>query len=79
MEALKAIITVILVICAVLMITVVLLQKSRSAGMGAAFGSETTSFTSKGKAASREAKLQKMTVYLGVAIGVLAIILSIIS
>ena len=79
MEALKVIITVILVIVAILLITVVLLQKSKTAGMGAAFGSDTTSFTSKGKAASREAKLQKMTVYLGIALGVLAILLSIIS
>ena len=79
MQTLKAIITVVLVIVAALLIVVVLLQKTHSAGMGAAFGSDTTSFTTKGKAASREAKLQKMTIYLGITLGVLAILLSLIS
>jgi preprotein translocase subunit SecG len=45
--------------------------------MGAAFGGETTSFTTKGKAASREAKLQKLTIILAVTVGVLALVLTI--
>ncbi len=70
------IITIALVVISVLMVVVVLLQKTKSSGMGAAFGSETESFTSKGKAASREAKLQKITVVLAIIMGVLAIALT---
>ena len=72
------IITILLVIASVLMITVVLMQKSKSAGMGSAFGSDSQSFTAKGRAASRDAKLKKITVILAIVIGVLAIALAVI-
>ena len=52
--------------------------KTKSAGAGAAFGAETQSFTARGKAASREAKLQRTTVVLAIVLGVLAIALAII-
>lgn len=55
----------------------VLVQKTKSAGVGSAFGGDTASFTAKGKAASREAKLQKLTIILSVIFGVLAIALAI--
>jgi preprotein translocase subunit SecG len=45
--------------------------------MSAAFGGETSSFTNKGKAAGREAKLQKLTIALAIAVGVLALVLTI--
>jgi protein translocase SecG subunit len=61
----------------VLLIIVVLVQKTKSSGMGAAFGGDTASFTAKGKAASREAKLQKVTIGLAIALGVLALLLTI--
>ena len=66
-----------LLLISLLLVVVVLLQKTKSSGMGAAFGGETTSFTAKGKAASREAKLQKLTIILASTVGVLAIVLTI--
>lgn len=78
METLSTIITIALVIVSVFLIVVVLLQKSKSAGMGSAFGGDTQSFTAKGKAASREAKLQKLTIILAAILGVLAIVLAMV-
>ena len=78
MEIAANIVTIILLIVSVLMIVVVLLQKTKSAGMGSAFGGDTQSFTAKGKAASREAKLQKLTIILAVILGVFAIVLAVI-
>ena len=65
----------ILLLCAVFLVVSVLLQKTKSAGLGAAYGSETMSFSQRGKAASKEAKLQKITVILAIVIAVLAIAL----
>lgn len=79
MSVLTSIITALLVLVAIAIIIVVLVQKSSSGGAGAAFGSDTASFTTKGKSASREAKLKKITIILGVAFGVLALILATIS
>lgn len=78
METLATIITILLLIVSVLLIIVVLMQKSKSSGMGSAFGSDTQSFTAKGRAASKEAKLQKLTVIFGIILGVLAILLTIV-
>ena len=77
MELAATITKIALVVISILLVVVVLLQKTKSGGMGAAFGGETSSFTSKGKAASREAKLQKLTIILGIAVGVLALVLTI--
>lgn len=79
MEVVATIIKIVLVIISILLIIAVLLQKTKSAGMGSAFGGDTASFTAKGKAASREAKLQKLTIGLSIAMGVLAILLTIFS
>lgn len=77
MTLLSNIITIALILVAIAIIIVVLVQKTKSAGVGSAFGGDTASFTSKGKAASREAKLQKLTIILSVIFGVLAIALAI--
>ena len=77
MTLLSNIITVALILVAIAIIIVVLVQKTKSAGLGSAYGGDTGSFTAKGKAASREAKLQKLTIILGVVFGVLAIALAI--
>ena len=77
METAALIIRIALMLISVLLIVVVLLQKTKSSGLGSSFGGETTSFTQKGKAASREAKLQKLTVVLASTVGVLAIVLTI--
>lgn len=79
MNVVSTIITIALVIVAILLIVVVLMQKTKSAGMGSAFGGDTASFTAKGKAASREAKLQKLTIIFGIILGVLAVALTIFS
>ena len=78
MEVVSTVITIALLVVAILLIVVVLMQKTKSAGMGSAFGGDTQSFTARGKAASREAKLQKATVILAIVLGVLAIALAII-
>ena len=68
----------VLVLASVLMCVVVLVQQTKSSGIGAGFGSDTVSFSQRGKAASREAKLQKITVVLAIVIAVLAITLLLI-
>lgn len=78
METLALVIRIALLVISVLLVVVVLLQKTKSSGLGASFGGETTSFTAKGKAASREAKLQKLTIILAVIVGVLALVLTVV-
>ena len=77
METAALIIRIALMLISVLLIVVVLLQKTKSSGLGSSFGGETTSFTQKGKAASREAKVQKLTIVLAIIVGVLALVLTI--
>lgn len=78
METLALVIRIALLVISVLLVVVVLLQKTKSSGLGASFGGETASFTAKGKAASREAKLQKLTIALAAVVGVLALVLTIL-
>ena len=68
-------IQIILVLASIAMIFVVLSQKSKSAGLGAAYGSETEVFGARGREAAKDKKLQKITVYISVVIAVLAIVL----
>ena len=79
MDILMWIITGILVVASILMCVVVLIQQTKSSGLGAAYGGDTVSFSQRGKAASREAKLQKITVVLAIIIAVMAIALMIIA
>jgi preprotein translocase subunit SecG len=79
MEVLMWIITGILVLSSVLMCVVVLIQQTKSSGLGAAYCGDTVSFSQRGKAASREAKLQKITVVLAIVIAVMAIALMLIA
>ncbi len=69
----------ILVLSSILMCVVVLIQQTKSSGLGAAYGGDTVSFSQRGKAASREAKLQKITVVLAIVIAVMAIALLLIA
>ena len=78
MEVVKIIVNFLLLIAAVLLVIVVLLQDSKSSGLGSAFGSETTSISVRGKKASREKQLQKLTVILGIVVAVLAIVMLLI-
>mgnify|MGYP002625858439 FL=1 len=79
MDILMWIITGILVVSSILMCVVVLIQQTKSSGLGAAYGGDTVSFSQRGKAASREAKLQKITVVLAIIIAVMAIALMFIA
>ncbi|MBQ3201842.1 MAG: preprotein translocase subunit SecG [Clostridia bacterium] len=76
---LSIIINIVLILASIALIAVVLLQQTKSAGLGGAFGGDTASFTARGRAASKEAKLQKITVILAAVIGVLAIAMMIIA
>ena len=78
MDILMWVVAGILVLSSILMCVVVLIQQTKSSGLGAAYGSDTVSFSQRGKAASREAKLQKITVVLAIVIAVLAIALLLI-
>lgn len=75
MNILQNIVNILLLVAAILLVVVVLLQDSKNSGLGSAFGSETTAITARGKKASRERQLQKITVILGIAVGVLAILM----
>ena len=79
MDILMWIITGILVLSSVLMCVIVLIQQTKSSGLGAAYGGDTVSFSQRGKAASREAKLQKITVVLAIVIAVMAIAVLVIA
>ncbi|HPF53971.1 MAG TPA: preprotein translocase subunit SecG [Eubacteriales bacterium] len=78
MELASEIIQYVLVAISVILIALVLIQKTKSAGLGAAYGSDTESFTTRGKAAKREAKLQKYTLIASIIFGVLALALVIL-
>ncbi|MBQ9833098.1 MAG: preprotein translocase subunit SecG [Clostridia bacterium] len=77
-EGVKTAIIVVIVLCALVLIAAVLMQQTKSAGLGGAFGGDTQSFTARGKAASKEAKLQKITLITAIAITVLTILLAIL-
>ena len=66
MTTLNIILTSILVLCSIVLIAAVLMQQTKS-------------FTARGQAASREAKLQKITVVAAIIIGVLAILIMILA
>ncbi len=78
MEVVKIINVVLLLIAAILLVVVVLMQDSKNSGLGSAFGSETTALSVRGKKASREKQLQKITVILAIVIAVLAIFMLLI-
>ncbi|MDR0841452.1 MAG: preprotein translocase subunit SecG [Christensenellaceae bacterium] len=78
MATLNIILTIVLVLCSIVLITAVLMQQSKSGGLGESFGGATQSFTARGQRASKEAKLQKITVYSAIVIGILAIAIMII-
>ena len=78
MEILSLVLNIVLAVCAVGLIVVILIQKTKSGGLGAAFGGETPSFGARGRAVSRESKLQTVTVVLSIIIGVLALALLIV-
>lgn len=75
MDIFEIIVNFLLLIAAVLLVIVVLLQDSKSSGLGGAFGGETTQLSTRGKKATREKQLQKLTVILAIIVAVLAILM----
>lgn len=76
MDTVRLIITIVLMVVSVLLIIVVLMQQSKESGLGAAFGGESSSISSKGRSASKEAKLRKLTVIFAIIVGVLALVMT---
>ena len=75
MTTVQTIVNILLLVAAVILVVVILLQDSKNSGLGNAFGSETTAISSRGKKASRERQLQKITVILAIIVAVLAILM----
>lgn len=79
METVEIIINIVMLIVAVLLVIVVLCQDAKSAGLGSAFGNDTTALgQSRNRKVTREAKLQRLTVIFAIALGVLALALLVI-
>lgn len=68
-------IQIILVLVSIALIASILMQNSKSAGLGAAYGDDTESFGTRGREAAKEKKLQKITMILAGVIAVLALVL----
>ena len=74
MQTVEIIVNILMVIVAVLLVIVVLAQNAKSAGLGSAFGNDTTALgQARNAKAGREAKLQRLSV-----LGVLALVLLVI-
>ena len=59
MGTLHIILNIVLILASAALVVSVLMQKTKSSGLGSAFGSDTASFnTARNKAVSKEAKLQ---------------------
>lgn len=78
MEVLKYIVIAIYVVVCLALIIVAMMQSKDDGGMsGAVVGSSSNNFYEKNKGRTREGKLKKWTIILGVAFAILTIVLSI--
>lgn len=69
-------ITILQLICGLIVITIVLFQSGKSAGLSGAIGGVADSFMSKNKAKSMDAKLARATKWVGAVFIVLTLILN---
>ena len=76
MDTLRMVITIFLMVISALLVVVVLMQKSKDGGLGAAFGGDNSAISTKGRSASKEAKLRKITVILASILGILALVMT---
>lgn len=80
MPTLRIAINILLIVVSIVLVAVILMQDAKTAGLGSAFGNDTTALgRSRSAKASKEAKLQKLTIILGAAVGILALVLLILS
>ena len=75
MEVVRQIMTIFMLIVSVVLNVVILMQQSKETGLGSVFGGESSSLSLKGKSATKEAKLRKITVILAVVLGLFALIM----
>lgn len=79
MPTVRVIINILLIVVSIVLVAVILMQDAKTAGLGSAFGNDTTALgRSRSAKASKEAKLQKLTIVLGAAVGILALVLLIL-
>lgn len=78
MSVLQIVLTVFYIIAAFVIITVVLLQEGKSAGLGSAFATQQDSYWARNKKHTLEGKFEKWTKISAVAFVVLAMILTFI-
>lgn len=74
----KLFVTILQLICGLLVITVVLLQSGKSAGLSGAIGGVADSFLARNKARTWDAKLARATKWIGAVFLILTLILLII-
>lgn len=79
MDTLNLILNIAIVVISILLIISVLFQKGKSGGLGAAFGGESPSLSPRAKTASRELKLQRLTIVLSIIMALLALAIMIVS
>lgn len=72
MSALEIVLGVFLILVSVLLIAIVLMQKSREGGLSGAIAGGSDTFFGKNKGRTNEARLAKMTRYIAIAFFVLA-------
>ena len=71
-------VTIIQLLCGVLLTVVILLQSGKSAGLSGAIGGVADSFLSKNKAKTADAKLARVTKWIGAAFVVLTLALNVL-
>ncbi len=79
MNTATIILTIVQLIVSLSVIAIVLFQSGKSAGLSGAIGGVADSFMAKNKAKSVDAKLAKMTKYIGLAFVVLTLVLNILA
>lgn len=80
MPTVRIIINILLIVVSIVLVAVILMQDAKTAGLGSAFGNDTTALgRSRSAKASKEAKLQKLTIILAACVGVFALLLLILS
>ena len=79
MEILKSILTVVYVInCLVLIVICLMQSKDDEGASGAIVGGSSSSFYEKNKGRTKEGKLKRLTIILGILFGVLSVVLGIL-
>lgn len=79
MTALEIILGILMILVSLIIVAVILLQQGHRAGVNGAISGGADTFLSKNKARTVNAKLARMTKYVAIAFGVLALLLNVIA